>query len=488
MRSHFQKRYNVFTLFSTLSILISLAHLVQSNISKFRIVVFPNENSSHVMHEIEWLKSSNWEQVINKAGMENKYIFVDCYTTWCAPCKKMDELVFRDKEVVSFINKKYLAIKIQMDSSLRDDDHVKSWYGEASKFKEEYRIHSYPTFLFFNPQGELVEKVSGFKRKDNLIDIAKSALLPGQKYVDQFSGFYSLIDQYKRGIKYYSKMPQMIRDASRLGLGDVAVALRNDLHKHLNSLPQEQLMVKEYLEFIVEYGSANSNLVNIFFPYNNKVDSLMGRDGYSNLAINEMIRRDYIKEFLGGSGQLGVYKSRKDSIIPKQNWSSLFETLERRFDNKLAEINVLWAKFRWYDYNRDMQKAKVFFIELVTKFGIDALSIKMVRRNNLINHIAWQCGVLETATHKDMTQFISMLSSVIDDNIKVYGECATYQYIDTYAHLLYKVGNRQEAIAQQERALKIYQQCLGAIPDKNLDATYKSLKEAYDKMLLGKSL
>jgi len=36
----------------------------------------------------------NWNQVIIQAAKEDKIIFIDAYTDWCQPCKKMDKQVF----------------------------------------------------------------------------------------------------------------------------------------------------------------------------------------------------------------------------------------------------------------------------------------------------------------------------------------------------------------------------------------------------------
>ncbi len=37
---------------------------------------------------------SKWSKVLKKAKKENKLIFVDCYTSWCGPCKMMAKDVF----------------------------------------------------------------------------------------------------------------------------------------------------------------------------------------------------------------------------------------------------------------------------------------------------------------------------------------------------------------------------------------------------------
>jgi len=39
---------------------------------------------------VEFDRDLTWQQVKLKAKAENKYIFMDCYATWCGPCKKME--------------------------------------------------------------------------------------------------------------------------------------------------------------------------------------------------------------------------------------------------------------------------------------------------------------------------------------------------------------------------------------------------------------
>ena len=47
-------------------------------------------------------EKDNWENTLAKAKVENKIVFVDAYTTWCGPCKKMDAKTFPDNTQISF--------------------------------------------------------------------------------------------------------------------------------------------------------------------------------------------------------------------------------------------------------------------------------------------------------------------------------------------------------------------------------------------------
>lgn len=38
----------------------------------------------------------SFSEALKKAGMENKLLFVDCFTTWCGPCRMLSKHVFTD--------------------------------------------------------------------------------------------------------------------------------------------------------------------------------------------------------------------------------------------------------------------------------------------------------------------------------------------------------------------------------------------------------
>ena len=48
----------------------------------------------------------SWKEVLQKAKQENKLIFVDLYTTWCGPCKKMEITSTRISSITRLMRRK----------------------------------------------------------------------------------------------------------------------------------------------------------------------------------------------------------------------------------------------------------------------------------------------------------------------------------------------------------------------------------------------
>ncbi len=73
----------------------------------------------------------------------------------------MDKEIYPKDTIGKAVNFNYVSIKVQLDTSKTDDAYVKSWYENANYMRQQYRVTSYPTFLFLNAEGELLHKESG---------------------------------------------------------------------------------------------------------------------------------------------------------------------------------------------------------------------------------------------------------------------------------------------------------------------------------------
>lgn len=113
-------------------------------------------------------ENDSWESILLKAKKENKPIFVDCTTVWCKPCKWMEKNIFTLENVGNYFNSNFINVQMDMEK------------GDGIQLGKEFDIHSYPTYLFINPDGKLIHKEGGAKPEEVFIGLANKALDPAR--------------------------------------------------------------------------------------------------------------------------------------------------------------------------------------------------------------------------------------------------------------------------------------------------------------------
>lgn len=98
-----------------------------------------------------------------KAKAEGKMIFIDCYTSWCGPCKRMAREIFPQKVVGDFFNKTFVCLKKDMEK------------GEGVELQKKYGVRAFPTLLFLDASGNEVNRIVG-------------AALDAAKFVEKVKG------------------------------------------------------------------------------------------------------------------------------------------------------------------------------------------------------------------------------------------------------------------------------------------------------------
>lgn len=102
------------------------------------------------------------QEALTKAKVENKSVFIDCFTTWCIPCKQMEANVFTQDSVADFYNKNFINIKVDMEK------------GEGPALREMFTIEAYPSYLILDAEGKNRNKfVGGMAAKDFLANARK---------------------------------------------------------------------------------------------------------------------------------------------------------------------------------------------------------------------------------------------------------------------------------------------------------------------------
>jgi thioredoxin 1 len=128
------------------------------------LIAMTSFSSSKVGKGIEFTDMSLKKAKV-KADKAEKYIFIDAYTDWCRPCKKMAATTFKDAEVAEFFNSEFINLKVEME---KNPDGV--------DIARKYGVNAYPTLLIIDSDGNLIKKTIGFKSKAALMAFAGSVL------------------------------------------------------------------------------------------------------------------------------------------------------------------------------------------------------------------------------------------------------------------------------------------------------------------------
>jgi thiol:disulfide interchange protein len=107
---------------------------------------------------------NSWDEALKQAKLQNKYIFVDAYATWCGPCKMLKAKTFTDNKAAAFYNSNFVNVAIDMEK------------GQGPQLAQQWQLRAYPTLIIFDPKGKPVLGSVGYIGADDLIRFGKQAL------------------------------------------------------------------------------------------------------------------------------------------------------------------------------------------------------------------------------------------------------------------------------------------------------------------------
>ena len=60
-------------------------------------------------------REGGFAEALEAAKSENKLVFMDCYTSWCGPCKLMASKEFVQEKAGEYFNPRFVSVKIDME-------------------------------------------------------------------------------------------------------------------------------------------------------------------------------------------------------------------------------------------------------------------------------------------------------------------------------------------------------------------------------------
>jgi thioredoxin-related protein len=392
---------------------------------------------------IQFEELTNWQQVLTKAKTENKFIFVDMVATWCAPCKMMDKFTYPKNEVGEALKNGFISIKIQIDSTKKDNDLVKSWYRDAGSLVKEYNVTALPTFLFFSPDGKIVHRGTGMKNPEQLIALAKEATDPSKQ-------LYTVLEKYRRGEKQdFSKLPELSQVAKAAGADELAKQIVNEyFNNYLYKKEPGALTVKE-IYFLA------SNLQN-----SKEKGFTWFRNPKSAGILNKIVLKDFGPNYSEKVSDAIIFREEvvpripkdADGVMKESDWAAMRENIKKKYDSKTADRLVLNTQQYWFYTKKQWTAFSKTIFRKMEKFGMDTTLLGRAYTNNSLFEIFMNVSDPSILTEAAKWQEKIVKMDQADSRVSGY---ASANSIDTYANLLYRAGETKKAIEWQQKAVKL---------------------------------
>lgn len=161
-----------------------------------------------------------FDEALAKAKAEKKLVFMDCYTTWCGPCKYMTTKIFPQEKAGEFFNPRFVCVKFDMEQ------------GEGKELKTKLGVRAFPSFFIIRPDGTVQHCIVGGGELEPFIERVKLGLNTktsleyltrvyesGKMNKKQLAAYYrALTDAYdkKNSEKVYGELMAQLTDKDKL--------------------------------------------------------------------------------------------------------------------------------------------------------------------------------------------------------------------------------------------------------------------------------
>lgn len=391
-----------------------------------------------------------WKELLDKAQQVKKPILVDIFTTWCGPCKMMSKDIFPLEEVGKFYNSNFVSYKLDAEK------------GEGIALAKKYAVTAYPTYLFLKPDGTLFYRALGSMEAKAFIEKGKTALLEANdsKPINVWESEYETKKTEPVFLINYMK--------KRANLGMPNAAL---LEEYIQLLPESERASTEVMEM---YDKEKRNI---------KINTLI----YTNLIKNKVAFDNYftaekINQLLFNTVITSVREAAKS-----KNAQLLSDAL-KAFDAHPKEAQSM-SKDELYMLYYEKTGEKVNYLTHATNhcnslMKITEQAIQLKDKENLqkFNDIK-KSGTFDKTESSEVTKVENYLTNLERNRIamglnatawKVFLENSDTKalklalewskratvlqpddgsLLDTYANIMYKLGQTNKAILLEERAL-----------------------------------
>jgi thiol-disulfide isomerase/thioredoxin len=289
-------------------------------------MIFADVNAQETNEGVVFVENKTFAEAVAMAKESGKKVFLDCYTSWCGPCKMMTKNIFPQKAAGDYFNSEFVNIKIDMEK------------GEGPDLAKRLKVRAYPTFVMFDSDGkEIGRLVGGMKTAEEFVEAVKNAV--GE------SSLSAMNERYDKGERSSEFMSKYLTVLSAAYESDKAKIVAEEM---LSGKGQElldnpalfsvfvqycsdplstpfQYVLQHKDEFNAKYPKANLNRV-LDSKWMSYPHTLIKRNSDGTATFDEASMEAFVKEM-----EKWDVKSRKEIVL-------------------LSDINVAEATKDWKNY------------------------------------------------------------------------------------------------------------------------------------------
>ncbi len=348
------------------------------------------------------------------------FIYVFNHNSFREECETVESNVFKNPDVVALLSKeKYLSVLADVSTT----DGVRL----LNNAKRDLSIETYPTFLFFNKDGELliqetgIKTVAEFKEMIDRVEEIPSTDVSFQLVSNSFNAVYPLIRDYQDGKREPTFLINCINQLK--AYPDLYPDLVND---YLTVIPVKEYTSSENRSIIIDNADCFNSKAYLALLANKDIFVAEFGKEMVQQKLKDAIRGAVLTATRAKTGGM----QKLNSIMQSVKFLDLTDAASYEFDMRLLYYS---QTNRWNDY-----------ANLAVSYMKEG---KTMQTSNLEN-LAWNF-----IYHVNDPSLLNQASKYFEKAISK--SSSNIQGRETYAALLYKAGNKRKALKEINTAIQL---------------------------------